>query len=352
LLNRRGFDESLERAVAAAQEARSPITIVVVDCDDFKDVNDRAGHDFGDALLRELGVVLGELVGADGCPARLGGDEFAAVLADVDADDAGGAAGDLLQRLHAGLAGAGFPVRLSAGVATYPYDGAGTTQLKRAADQALYAAKGSGKGRATAFRDLVRASSAPRAVLADRRARDPERSPAVDLLDATSALWAAESTPAVLEVLARSLPYPLGAAGCAISRVEDGHIQEVTRHALRDVWLGEPVTYLLSDFPVTEEVVHAGVARAISFLDDDLDRAEAFVLRELGMSCCLLLPLRMHGASWGIAEVYDRRHRRFTEADEATAELLTRVAARRIEALGDDGPRRRLLPVVRPRRPD
>ena len=58
LYNRRGLEELLERQLGGAQEHRSELSLVVLDCDDFKDVNDRAGHEFGDALLREVGLVL------------------------------------------------------------------------------------------------------------------------------------------------------------------------------------------------------------------------------------------------------------------------------------------------------
>ena len=58
LLNRRGLEERLDRELGDAQEERPQLSLVVLDCDDFKDVNDRAGHEFGDALLREVGLVL------------------------------------------------------------------------------------------------------------------------------------------------------------------------------------------------------------------------------------------------------------------------------------------------------
>ena len=58
LFNRRGLEDLLDRELGAAQDERSELSLVVLDCDDFKDVNDRAGHEFGDALLREVGLVL------------------------------------------------------------------------------------------------------------------------------------------------------------------------------------------------------------------------------------------------------------------------------------------------------
>ena len=64
LFNRRGLEDRLDRELRAAQEERRELSLVVLDCDDFKDVNDRAGHEFGDALLREVGLVLRRV-----CPA-------------------------------------------------------------------------------------------------------------------------------------------------------------------------------------------------------------------------------------------------------------------------------------------
>jgi diguanylate cyclase (GGDEF)-like protein len=58
VLNRRGLEDRMERALAEAQEQRVPLSILVIDCDDFKEINDRAGHEFGDALLREVADVL------------------------------------------------------------------------------------------------------------------------------------------------------------------------------------------------------------------------------------------------------------------------------------------------------
>jgi GGDEF domain-containing protein len=92
LLNRRGLEERLERELHDAQAERSPLSLIVLDCDDFKDVNDRAGHEFGDALLREIGHVLGSIASDVGCAARLGGDEFVVMLPATEADLAEAAA--------------------------------------------------------------------------------------------------------------------------------------------------------------------------------------------------------------------------------------------------------------------
>lgn len=347
LLNRRGFEATLESELETAQDERRPLTLMVLDCDDFKEVNDRAGHDFGDALLREVGLVLAGLTQESGVAARLGGDEFVVMLFGLDVDEGTRESARLLELLVSGLADSGFPVSLSAGLASYPYDGAGATQLLRAADQALYQVKASGKGRVTAFRDVVR-SSAETGGAVDRRLVGRSESVQLnEVLEAAAAIWAEPTALGVVERLVKSLPFVFGATGCVVSRVEGNRLMDVALHALRTVDLGGEVAYLIEDFPLTREVLDTGRSRAISFLDDDLDRAEAFVLREVKMSCCLLVPVPVRGSSWGLVEIYDQRLRRFTEQEMAAGEFLVGHAGRRLEQLGDLSTKRRRLPVFR-----
>ncbi len=345
LLNRRGLEEVLDLQLDRAQDRRLPLSIAVVDCDDLKDLNDRAGHEFGDAALREIGLVLPEVVGPNAQVARLGGDEFAVVLTDSDADRGEDRAEEFRRRLVAGLTEAGFPLHVSVGVATYPYDGAGASQLMRAADQALYEAKAAGKNRSVSFKRLVRRSAAgtplPRAGSADRTGLGVGAKVLSEAFEAASAIWD-ESTPdGVLERLAKSMTFVLGSVGCAISRVDGERIVDVYQHALRDIDLGEAGSYLIDEFPLTREVLTTGESRGVSFLDEDIDRGEAFVLRELRMNCCLLMALRVGDVTWGLVEVYDMRMRRFEADAQAAAEFLVRQAGRRLEALGDPAPRRR-----------
>ena len=86
----------------------------------------------------------------------------------------------------------------------------------------------------------------------------------------------------------------------------------MTKHTLRDVDLGEDNTYLIEDYPVTREVLDTATVRSVSFLDDDIDSGEAFVLREVQMNAVMLVPLVVRGRSWGLVEIYDMRLRRFT----------------------------------------
>jgi diguanylate cyclase (GGDEF)-like protein len=346
LLNRRGLEERLDRELGGAQEVRQPLSLVVLDCDDFKDVNDRAGHEFGDALLREVGLVLGDICPEGAAPARIGGDEFVVMLPGMDGDAAVAATERLREELGRGLDNAGFPLRLSAGVSTYPYDGAGTTQLLRAADQALYRAKARGKNRVIPFREIMRGSDGPDIVPArvDRsRSGGAEATALADVMDAANAIGSQPTVASVLERLTKGISFVVGATGTVISRIEGPRLRDLTTHALRDVDLGEDDTYLIDDYPVTRDVLETRRVKSLSFLDDDIDSAEAFVLRELQMNAAMLLPLIVQEEAWGLVEIYDMRMRRFTPEEEAVAQFLVTQAGKRIDAL-ELGPatRRRL----------
>ena len=352
LLNRRGLEQVLDGELGDSQEERLPLSLVVLDCDDFKDVNDRAGHEFGDALLREVGLVLREVCPEGASTARLGGDEFVVMLPGVDADAAVETIERLRSELSEGLDEAGFPLRLSAGISTYPYDGAGSTQLLRTADQALYSAKARGRNTIVSFRDVVRSSGRdePGSGRTDRSRTAADPSSTADVMDAVTALWAEHTLPAVLERLGKAIAFVVGATGTAISRVEGPHLVDLVTHALRDFEISDDNVYLISDYPVTQEVLEQPCIRSVSFLDEDLDAGEAFVLRELQMNAAMLLPLRVNDRSWGLVEIYDMRMRRYTPEDEAVAGFLVTQAGCRIEALLRSSGERRGLRRLRPPR--
>lgn len=351
LLNRRGFELELEAALIDAQESRLPFSLLVLDCDDFKEANDRAGHEFGDALLQRVGHTLAAVVPHTARPGRLGGDEFIVMLPGMDADAAEQHATRIRQALAEGLDEAGLPLRLSGGIATYPFDGGTSSQLVRAADQALYEAKGTGKNRVVGFRDLVRdAGRSPDERTNDggvRRGRQ-EGSMLVEAAAAATAIAGEPTVDAVLARASKTLTFVVGATGCNVSRVVGERLIDSVAHSMRGTnSLGENA-YLIDDFPFTKHVLVTKESKAISFLDDDLDPAEAFVLREFKMNCALLLPVVVNGESWGLVELYDVRLRRFTKEQQAVSEFLVSVAARRVEALGARSSVRRLLPLYRP----
>jgi len=340
ILNRRGLEERLERELEAARKRRVPLSLLVLDCDDFKDVNDRAGHEFGDTILREIADVLSGSLRNGAEAARIGGDEFVVMLPGVDAGQAEATGAELRRVLAEGLTDAGYPVRVSAGIATYPFDGGGPTALLRAADQALYAAKSEGKDRIASFRELkgrgrMRTSAhTPEVAGRGRRGRG-EASIVADAVSALRAIDAEETANGVCERLCKSLVFVVGATGCLASRIVGDLVVDTTDHALREVRLSEETAYRISDFPLTAEVLRTGQPRAISFAEGDVDPAEAFVLRDLGMNALLMLPLVVSGRQWGLVELYEMRLRTFGADEVAVAQLLVHQAERRLEVVGD-----------------
>jgi diguanylate cyclase (GGDEF)-like protein len=164
LHNRRALDEYLEREVARSQRHARPLSVVLVDLDRFKAVNDTYGHLCGDAVLRDLADRLRADLRAEDLCARFGGEEFALVL--VETDQAGAVAA--AERARAAVAGSPFRfesallwVTASAGVAT-TCGGTGTTpaDLLRAADRRLYAAKTLGRDRVVGEERVPAASGA------------------------------------------------------------------------------------------------------------------------------------------------------------------------------------------------
>ncbi|MGH3077470.1 MAG: diguanylate cyclase domain-containing protein, partial [Gaiellaceae bacterium] len=231
VLNRRGLEERLERELASAKERRAPMSLLVIDCDDLKEINDRAGHEFGDALLREVAGVLTRSLPEGAGAGRLGGDEFVVTLPEAGTDMAEELGERIRTILAEGLTEAGFPLRISAGISTYPFDGAGPTALLRAADQALYAAKDAGKDRIASFSDVVRSDRRPRKIgnpVGERRRGPP--SDASILRDATAAVEAfdAEATSeGVCNKLCKSLVFVVGATACAASAVDGEYLVDV-----------------------------------------------------------------------------------------------------------------------------
>jgi diguanylate cyclase (GGDEF)-like protein len=133
-LNRRGFQERLEAELANATRHEHSTSLIVIDLDGFKAVNDRDGHAAGDALLVWTVQQITDSVRPLDAVGRLGGDEFAVVLPGAGRDEAV----DVARRIEDALAPR---TAASTGVATYPVDGATAAELHADADARLYAAK-------------------------------------------------------------------------------------------------------------------------------------------------------------------------------------------------------------------
>jgi diguanylate cyclase (GGDEF)-like protein len=167
--NHRHFHERLQRELQAAEEKAEPLSLCLVDIDDFKRINDRFGHPAGDGVLGQVGKRLRQ----GGEAFRLGGDEFAVLLPGLNGQHAFAAAASIVDRI-AGLDLDHIDsITVSAGLATYPVQGVGRDELIRLADSALYWAKEHGKNQVRAYRpdvvelaELRRLASGP-----DRAAR-------------------------------------------------------------------------------------------------------------------------------------------------------------------------------------
>ncbi len=143
LLNRRGFERELKRALAYVKRYGTDAVLVYLDLDGFKGVNDRAGHGAGDELLRAVSAALTGKIRASDVVARLGGDEFAILLWNVSEMHAFAKARDLEDTVAAvTITRSGVPlsVTASAGVAALsPLDG--PAEAIDAADRAMYLRK-------------------------------------------------------------------------------------------------------------------------------------------------------------------------------------------------------------------
>jgi len=145
LSNRRAADETLTRMISQASRRATPLSVVLLDLDGLKQLNDRHGHESGDTALARLGRIISSTVRASDFAARTGGDEFVIMLPDTNRDGAIVLAEKLRAEIeHTEIAGIG-PISASLGVAELPADAADADDLLRKADRALYAAKKQGR---------------------------------------------------------------------------------------------------------------------------------------------------------------------------------------------------------------
>jgi len=148
---KRRFDEELAATVASVQAGNAPcVSVIVMDLDGVKAINDTHGHDMGAFVIGAAGHVIGAALGERGFATRFGGDEFAAALPGMGREEAVSVAEALRVEVvaHAYVRnGVRVHPGMSCGVAVFPGDAADAPSVFRAADQAMYRAKRGGKNR-------------------------------------------------------------------------------------------------------------------------------------------------------------------------------------------------------------
>jgi diguanylate cyclase (GGDEF)-like protein len=164
LPNKRAVADTLKRMVAQASRTMTPLSLLVLDLDHFKGLNDRFGHQVGDQALASVGAALRSAVRDSDFAGRNGGEEFAIMLPDTHTDGALATA----QKIRTSIADITIPglelsITASIGIATYPEHAVGSERLERLADSALFVAKRSGRDRieVATMADAMRSTALP-----------------------------------------------------------------------------------------------------------------------------------------------------------------------------------------------
>lgn len=155
LPNRLLFLDKFDKLIKNAQRQYQPVTLMYLDLDHFKEVNDTLGHDMGDMLLKHVAERLMKCVRADDIVARLGGDEFTVILNNVNRQITERIAQNILAKLSQPFSLDEEVVYVSAsiGISVYPENAAEVDALLKNADQAMYFAKQNGRNRYCYFKD-------------------------------------------------------------------------------------------------------------------------------------------------------------------------------------------------------
>ena len=165
LPNRKMFHDRLEQEMRKADRDQRPLALLLIDLDQFKEVNDTLGHDKGDMLLQEAGRRICNCVRHSDTVARLGGDEFTIILHELGQNSH---IEDVAQKIISKLEDAflldneAVYISGSAGITLYPYDASDIDTLLKNADQAMYAAKKNGRNRVSYFTQSLQDSAQTR----------------------------------------------------------------------------------------------------------------------------------------------------------------------------------------------
>jgi len=156
LYNRRYFSNAIKQQIALAKRNQTDLSILFLDADDFKDVNDTYGHSVGDDVLRKISSVITDAIRQSDIAARYGGEEFIIILPFTNSIEAL----ILAERIRTNIEKSKLEVNeklvavtISGGIASFPVNAQNVDDLINLADSALYRAKGAGKNNISLFKD-------------------------------------------------------------------------------------------------------------------------------------------------------------------------------------------------------
>jgi len=155
LFNRRAFDEALEEALWAARRQHAPLSVLFLDLDNLKEINDANGHLAGDLALQRVADVLRQSIRATDVAARYGGDEFVVLLANANEEQAYYLARRLQENLRQQAKDLSAPIEVSGGIASLSPLVRTAQDLIQQADIALYHAKQQGKNQFVKYSSLT-----------------------------------------------------------------------------------------------------------------------------------------------------------------------------------------------------
>jgi diguanylate cyclase (GGDEF)-like protein/PAS domain S-box-containing protein len=158
LFNRRYLQETLEREVSRAVRDNNPVSLIIMDIDYFKRINDSFGHSAGDQMLQAIGTLIKANIRLEDIPCRYGGEEFLVVMPGASLQVAQQRAKTLHEKISAlrvELESHEIQITVSLGVASFPAHGSNGEEILMRADRALYQAKKDGRNRISVFQDSL-----------------------------------------------------------------------------------------------------------------------------------------------------------------------------------------------------
>jgi diguanylate cyclase (GGDEF)-like protein len=157
LYNRRYFDHFLDFEIKRSSRQNASLALLMIDIDNFKQINDTFGHLFGDKILNKLGDIVKSIIRETDLAARYGGEEFSIVMSNTGLEEAA----EIAERMRKAISAYNFdikelPTTVSIGIAVYPLDSTSLQDLISNADRALYRAKHEGKNQVCVYSNSLK----------------------------------------------------------------------------------------------------------------------------------------------------------------------------------------------------